>query len=160
GFALDPCFDFKIERSAPIQDCSGCVLPYHFSHRKPRRSMSSHVAPLFHLRRLLGVALSSLLGLQLTVGLQAQSSAGASVATGTISGSVGSATTHNMLQGAVVEIPALRRQTTTDSSGHFLLAGVPTGAAELAISFGEFEPKRQTVNVTAGAVERVAVELR
>src|ERR1043166_5256905 len=54
---------------------------------------------------------------------------------GSIAGSITSASTHNALQGATVAIPALNRTEFADSAGSFLLQNLPPGPVELVISY-------------------------
>ena len=61
-----------------------------------------------------------------------------SAGNGSIIGSVTSKGTHNALQGAFVSIPALNRTVFSDSSGQFVLQGVPTGVVELVVSYSGF----------------------
>lgn len=79
---------------------------------------------------------------------------------GTISGSVSSTGTRNMLQGAVVSVPALNRQELTDSSGVFLLTNVPAGEVQLVISYTGFDDERRSVVVRSGATSTLDLELR
>jgi len=84
---------------------------------------------------------------------------GSVAAAGSISGSVSSANTGNMLQGATVEIPRLKKSALTDSGGHFSLTAVPPGGYDVVISYPGFAEQRQTV-VVGERQTRVAFELR
>ena len=80
--------------------------------------------------------------------------------TGSISGTVISATTRNGLQGASVRIPALNIAEITDNTGAFLLNNVPVGPVQLVIGYADFEEQRRTVTVTTGPAAPVMVELK
>lgn len=67
--------------------------------------------------------------------------------TGIISGLVSSAKTGNMLQGVVIRIPALNRETLTDNGGRFALTGLPAGPIELVVSYTGLADERRTVVV-------------
>ena len=77
-------------------------------------------------------------------------------ATGTLSGSVSSAGTRNTLDGALVELPALRRQMLSDGGGRFSFDHVPTGPIEVAVSYLGLETVRRSVSVRAG--ERASLD--
>ena len=55
--------------------------------------------------------------------------------TGVISGSVSNSATHNLLEGAVVSLPALSLSVLTDNSGRYSLSGVPAGTHELVVTY-------------------------
>ena len=80
--------------------------------------------------------------------------------TGTVTGSVTSTGTRNALQGALVSIPALNRSVLTDESGQFTLINVPTGTAELVVSYSGFEDSRQRVSVSSGSTAGIDVALK
>lgn len=84
--------------------------------------------------------------------------ADAAAASGSISGSVSSANTGNMLQGATVEIPRLRKSMVTDSGGQFNLTGVPAGELEVVVSYPGFAEQRRTI-VVGERQTRAAFEL-
>lgn len=71
-------------------------------------------------------------------------------ATGSITGNVSNAGTGNLLEGARVELPALRLNVLTDETGRFLLNEVPAGAHEIVVTYLGLDTQRFTVNVTAG----------
>src|SRR4051812_13185543 len=74
--------------------------------------------------------------------------AGAHAATaGTITGSVTSTGTRNALQGATVSIPSLNRTEHTDSAGHFVISGVPSGTVDLIVSYPGFTESRKQVTL-------------
>ncbi len=99
--------------------------------------------------RLLRLATSLIAGLALAAGsLYAQ-------ATGSIAGSVTSTDTRNALQGALIAVPSLNRTDFTDSSGSFLLQGLPAGPVELVISYNGFSEERRTVTVRPGEAARL-----
>src|SRR5262245_21711699 len=67
--------------------------------------------------------------------------------TGTIAGFVSSVKTGNMLQGAIVQIPALDRQLITDNSGRFTASGLPLGPLDIVVSYTGLKEERRTVVV-------------
>jgi iron complex outermembrane recepter protein len=84
----------------------------------------------------------------------------AAESTGTVAGSITSATTRNALQGATVTVPALNRAEFTDSSGAFLLPNLPAGVAELVISYTGFADERRTVTVRPGEATRLDTAMK
>lgn len=78
---------------------------------------------------------------------------------GTIIGTVISADTRSMLQGALVSLPS-GAQTFTDSAGRFILIDVPGGPTELKVTYTGFDEQRQPVVVTSSEAVRVAIELK
>jgi hypothetical protein len=84
----------------------------------------------------------------------------ASADSGSIAGAVSSTGTHNMLQGAVVSIPALNRHEITDNAGAFLLANLPPGEVQLAISYTGFNDERRTVTVRGGEAAHLEIALQ
>ncbi|MSU73355.1 MAG: TonB-dependent receptor [Opitutus sp.] len=64
-----------------------------------------------------------------------------------LTGAVSSANTGNMLQGATVEIPRLRKTVVTDSGGQFTLTGVPAGEYEIIVSYPGLAEQRRTIVV-------------
>jgi iron complex outermembrane receptor protein len=75
--------------------------------------------------------------------------------TGVVSGSVSNTATGNLLEGARIEIPALRLQALTDGTGRFEFPAVPAGTHEIAASYIGLDTMRVQVTVTAGQrVER------
>lgn len=79
---------------------------------------------------------------------------------GSISGSVSSTGTRNMLQGAIVSAPALNRQEITDNAGTFLLTNVPPGEVQLVITYTGFNDERRSVTVRAAQATSIDLELR
>jgi TonB-dependent receptor len=65
-----------------------------------------------------------------------------------------------MLQGAVVRVPALKREEITDNAGSFLLTNVPAGEVQLVISYTGFNDERRTVTVQPGTTAKVELELQ
>ncbi|MCX6950650.1 MAG: TonB-dependent receptor, partial [Verrucomicrobia bacterium] len=80
--------------------------------------------------------------------------------TGTISGTVTSGSTRNALQGATVSIPSLNLVEFTDSSGRFVLKGVPAGAVDVVVSYSGFSDTTQKVSVAAGSASQADIELK
>ncbi len=116
---------------------------------RPLRGPSSLV-------RLLRSATSLVAVLALCTGFAHAAAAGS----GSVSGSVTSASTRNALQGAVVSIPALNRSEFTDNAGTFTISDLPAGAVELVISYSGFEESRRTVTVRSGEVARLDADLK
>jgi iron complex outermembrane receptor protein len=71
-------------------------------------------------------------------------------AAGTLTGNISNAGTNNLLEGALVEIPALGLTTFTDNTGRFVLDGVPPGTHEAVASYTGLDTIRATVTVGAG----------
>ncbi len=86
---------------------------------------------------------------------QAQSSS-----TGSISGTVTSASTRNALQGATVSIPSLNLVEFTDGAGRFVLRGVPAGAVDVVVSYSGFSDSIKKVSVSGGTPTSTDVELK
>lgn len=80
-------------------------------------------------------------------------------ASAALSGLVSSAQTKNLLEGVMVEIPALQRQTFTERDGRFSFGDVPPGTYEVRASYTGFEPQSRTVAVApvAGATADFAL---
>lgn len=79
--------------------------------------------------------------------------------TGTLRGSVSSAQTRNMLQGAVVDIPGINRQIVTDDAGRFVATGLPLGPLDLIVSYSGFDDLRRSVVVGKEPAPILALEL-
>ena len=75
---------------------------------------------------------------------------GAEGGTGVLSGAVNNTATGNLLEGALVSIPALTRTTYTDNSGRYVLADVPAGTHEVFVTYIGLDAARQTVAIGAG----------
>jgi iron complex outermembrane recepter protein len=69
---------------------------------------------------------------------------------GSITGFVANAGTGNLLGGARVEIPTLRMSALTDSTGRYILHGIPPGRHEIVASYTGLDSESTTVTVTAG----------
>ncbi len=112
---------------------------------------------LFTLGRALGVWLTAGLGaLALAFSsplLHAQS------ASGTITGSVVDLSTGKFLEGAEVSVEGTALRTATERQGAFTLRGVPTGSQNVVVSYAGLDPKTSAVNVTAGQVNTLAIQL-
>lgn len=78
---------------------------------------------------------------------------------GSISGTVNSRSTGNGLQGAVVTLPALKRSTFTDNSGHFNFSGVPAGETAVTASYSGFEEATSQVTVAGGTTADASLVL-
>ncbi len=83
-----------------------------------------------------------------------------STSTGSISGTVTSASTRNALQGATVSVPALNLVEFTDNAGRFVMKGVPAGAVDVVVTYSGFNEGRQKVSVTAGTQSQADLELK
>lgn len=101
------------------------------------------------------IGLFLLLGALTVSAVQAQSSS-----TGSISGTVTSASTRNALQGATVSIPSLNLVEFTDNAGRFVMNGVPAGVVDLVVSYSGFNEGRQKVTISAGSSSQADVELK
>ena len=71
-----------------------------------------------------------------------------------ISGNVNNTATGNLLPGARVEIPTLGLSALADSTGRYVLSGVPAGTHEIVASYTGLDSLRRTVSVSTG--QRVA----
>ena len=69
-----------------------------------------------------------------------------------LQGTVTDARTGEPLPGATVAIPALERGTSTDVSGRFRVDALPATTLEVAITFVGYVPRRETVDLSSGAV--------
>ena len=69
---------------------------------------------------------------------------------GTLSGFVSNAATGNLLEGARVELPTLGLSALTDNTGRFILAPLPAGTHEIAVSYTGLDSVRTDVTVSAG----------
>ncbi len=101
------------------------------------------------------IGLFLLLGALTVSAVQAQSTS-----TGSISGSVSSASTRNALQGATVSIPSLNLVELTDNAGRFVMKGIPMGVVDVVVSYSGFTDSRQKVTVAAGTPAQADVELK
>ena len=81
------------------------------------------------------------------------------VRTGTISGIVHSDAGGTILPGARVECGAERMATQTDTSGAYLLRGVPSGANDIRVTLDGYDPLTLGVSVPADGTVRVDVML-
>ena len=68
-----------------------------------------------------------------------------------LSGNVSNLATGNLLEGARVEIPALRLTALSDETGRYLFPALPAGTHEVVVSYVGLDPARATVTVGAGA---------
>ena len=83
-----------------------------------------------------------------------------SASTGSISGTVTSASTRNALQGATVSVPSLKLIEFTDSAGRFSITGVPAGVVDVVVSYSGFTEGRQKVTVSPGRSETSDIQLK
>src|SRR5690606_18251266 len=72
-------------------------------------------------------------------------------ATGSLSGRVSNAATNAFLQGALVEIRELNRQTFTDSIGEYRFVDLPAGTYTVVASYLGLDAMEQNVRLEAGA---------
>ena len=70
--------------------------------------------------------------------------------TGALFGAVSNAATKNMLQGARVAIPSLGREALTDSTGSYMMTGLPAGTHEVVVSYMGLDTMRARVDVEPG----------
>ena len=69
---------------------------------------------------------------------------------GSIVGFVSNAATRTGLEGAIVEIPALGITTRSDNSGRFMIAGLPAGVHEVAVSYIGLDAVKTPIAVSEG----------
>jgi len=93
----------------------------------------------------LGLALSACLF------LPAPRAVAQSTDSGSISGRLPNVHSGTYLEGARVTVTGTALETFTDDTGVFLLTDVPVGPVQLRVFFTGFEPRVETVVVTAGA---------
>ena len=86
--------------------------------------------------------------------------AGAADGAGGVIGTVSSAETRNMLQGATVRLPAQNRSVVTDNTGRFVVRDLPLGPVDLIISYTGFDDEQRRVEVGGAGPTRVSVELK
>ena len=86
-------------------------------------------------------------------------SALAQVQSGTVRGRVLDAQASTYLEGASVTIEAQHLMTFSNREGDFILTGVAPGAQQLRVSYTGLDTKTVSVNVAAGQVANVSVEL-
>lgn len=98
---------------------------------------------------------ASLLALALALPL----SAGAALAQGTLTGSVIDASNGLNVTGALVRIDAIQRETATDRSGRFTLAGLPAGTHTIRVRYLGYAPVSQEVAITNGGKTSVVVKI-
>lgn len=79
--------------------------------------------------------------------------------TATIRGTVRSTESGRPVAGASVSVPAVARQTRTDSLGRFVLSAMRNGEQELVVQAVGFAPARAVVTLTAGDPLEVEVDL-
>ena len=77
-------------------------------------------------------------------------SASAAVDTGTLTGSVNNVATGRLLEGAKIEIPALRLTALTDETGGYTFANLPTGTHEVVATYLGLDAARTPVVISAG----------
>jgi TonB-dependent receptor len=85
--------------------------------------------------------------------------ADAQTATGSVRGRISSEGTKSYLQGADVDIAALRLSAYTDREGEFLLVGVPVGTHQLRVNYTGFSTRTMAVTVSPGATAQLDVEM-
>jgi iron complex outermembrane recepter protein len=127
--------------------------------QEPESELSTSVAPRKTLNRAaawFAVALSALVPAK---GGSQVDSMDQQRQTATVSGRVLAADTGNVLQGAVVSIPAINRQETTDSAGRFTLQQLPEGEVEIIVTYTGMSGERRRVTLSPG-VQSVSIELQ
>ena len=67
-----------------------------------------------------------------------------------LSGNVSNVATRNLLEGARIEVSALGLAALTDSTGRYVLTGLPPGTHEVLASYLGLDPIRRRVTVAAG----------
>ena len=80
------------------------------------------------------------------------SAADAAVAasTGVIVGNITNKATGNGLIGAKVELPSLKMEAFVDSTGRYILNGVPAGSQTMVVTYNGMDTQTITINVTPG----------
>lgn len=84
------------------------------------------------------------------IGLLLALAGAARTADGAITGSISHAATRNLLEGARVEIAALGLSALTDNTGRYVLAPVPAGVHDVAVSYIGLDTATAKVAVGAG----------
>jgi predicted neuraminidase len=79
--------------------------------------------------------------------------------TGSIAGVVSNSATQTFLEGAVLDLPAVGRQTLTDANGRFQILNLPPGEYTIVASYIGLDSERRPVVVTAGQRTPVNFEL-
>ena len=74
-----------------------------------------------------------------------------------LSGNVSNVATRNLLEGARIEVSALGLAALTDSTGRYVLTGLPPGTHEVLASYLGLDPIRRRVTVAAGEIGRAHV---
>lgn len=101
-------------------------------------------------------ALAAIVALILPLAVHAQSAASG----GTVIGVVANSATGNLLQGARVEIPALRLSVFTDNTGRYVFSEIPAGSHELVVSYLGLDTQRQSLEVAAGRTNLLNFDLK
>jgi TonB-dependent receptor len=78
---------------------------------------------------------------------------------GSIAGVVSNSATQTFLEGAVLDLPAVGRQTLTDANGRFQILNLPPGEYTIVASYIGLDSERRPVVVTAGQRTPVNFEL-
>lgn len=76
-----------------------------------------------------------------------------------LSGRVSNAVTGAFLQGAVVDIPALQRQTLTNVLGEFTFTELPPGLLQITVSYTGLDTQSQSASLGSGETHRLTFEL-
>ncbi len=76
----------------------------------------------------------------------------AAESSGTITGNVSNAATGNLLAGARISVPAFGTSTLADSTGRYVLTGVPTGTHEVVASYLGLDSLNVQVTVATGSI--------
>ena len=77
---------------------------------------------------------------------------GRSAVAATLTGNVSNLATGNLLEGARIEIPALRVNALTDNTGRYVLPALPAGTHEVVVTYTGLDIVRSTITVGADQV--------
>jgi len=81
----------------------------------------------------------------IAIALSASASVMAAEMTATLTGNVSNASTGNLLPGVRVEVPTLGFSVLTDSTGHYVMNGLPVGTHEVVVTYLGLDPVRSAV---------------
>jgi TonB-dependent receptor len=85
--------------------------------------------------------------LRLVFAVGASALAASALSAATLSGTVNNSATGNLLEGARVEIPALKRTVLADQTGRYVFPNIPAGSYEVVANYLGLDESRATVNL-------------
>ncbi|MDO8542963.1 MAG: TonB-dependent receptor [Opitutaceae bacterium] len=91
--------------------------------------------------------------------VHAQRAVSAESGTSRITGQVSNGATRALLEGAMVELPALGRRTLTDNLGRFSLDDLPAGEHAIVVSYIGLNREERLISVAPGAQVKVTFDL-